>query len=73
MLKWAIILAVIALIAGALGFTGDVMVSGQPLKDWGLHLIDVNLEMGDLNALVARQAKAYAERQDLSHGVQAPH
>ncbi|WP_395444803.1 DUF3089 domain-containing protein [Caulobacter sp. UC70_42] len=42
--------------------TGDVMVAGQPLKDWGLHLIDVNLEMGDLNALVARQAKAYAGR-----------
>lgn len=42
--------------------TGDIMVGGQVLKDWGLHLIDVNLEMGDLNALAARQAKAYAGR-----------
>lgn len=41
---------------------GDIMVGSQTLKDWGLHLIDVNLEMGDLNALVARQAKAYAGR-----------
>lgn len=42
--------------------TGDVVVMGNVLKDWGLHLIDVNVEMGDLNALVARQAKAYAGR-----------
>ena len=41
---------------------GDIMVGSQTLKDWGLHIIDVNLEMGDLNALVARQAKAYAGR-----------
>jgi hypothetical protein len=39
--------------------TGDVVVAGNILKDWGLHLIDVNVEMGDLNALAARQAKAY--------------
>lgn len=42
--------------------TGDVVVGGNVLKDWGLHLIDVNLTMGDLNALVDRQAKAYAGR-----------
>ncbi len=42
--------------------TGDVVVAGTVLKDWGLHLIDVNLEMGDLIALVDRQAKAYAGR-----------
>lgn len=42
--------------------TGDVVVGGGVLKDWGLHLIDVNLQMGDLNALVDRQAKAYAGR-----------
>lgn len=40
--------------------TGDVVVGGQVLKDWGLHLIDVNVQMGDLNALVARQARTYA-------------
>ena len=42
--------------------TGDIMVIGRPLKDWGLHLIDVNLAMGDLVALVGEQAKAYAAR-----------
>ncbi|HJV43061.1 DUF3089 domain-containing protein [Caulobacter sp.] len=42
--------------------TGDILVGGNVLKDWGLHLIDVNLEMGDLVALVDRQAKAYAAK-----------
>lgn len=42
--------------------TGDVVVGGAVLKDWGLHLIDVNLEMGDLVALVDRQAAAYAAK-----------
>lgn len=42
--------------------SGDVVVAGNVLKDWGLHLIDVNLEMGDLVALADRQAKAYAGR-----------
>ncbi|MBO9545978.1 DUF3089 domain-containing protein [Caulobacter sp.] len=43
--------------------TGDIVVPGMGLlKDWGLHLIDVNLEMGDLVALADRQAKAYAGR-----------
>lgn len=43
--------------------TGDIVLpGGAVLKDWGLHLIDVNLEMGDLVALADRQAKAYAGR-----------
>ena len=42
--------------------TGDVVAGGQTLKDWGLHLIDVNLAMGDLVALAERQAKAYAAK-----------
>jgi hypothetical protein len=33
------------------------------LKDWGLHLIDVNLEMGDLNG---RWSKAYGQAKALS-------
>jgi len=41
---------------------GDINVGGMILKDWGLHLLDVNLQMGDLVALVDRQAKAYAGR-----------
>lgn len=39
--------------------SGDVVVGPVTLKDWGLHLIDVNLQMGDLVALAGRQAKAY--------------
>jgi hypothetical protein len=39
--------------------TGDILVGGMILKDWGLHLIDVNEQMGDLTALVGRQSKAY--------------
>ena len=29
---------------------------------WGLHLVDANLALGDLEALVRRQAAAYARR-----------
>jgi len=39
---------------------GDLLVLGQPLKDWGLHLVDVNLAMGDLVSVVGEQSKAYA-------------
>ena len=28
--------------------TGDIVVMGHVLKDWGLHLIDMNLTMGNL-------------------------
>lgn len=41
---------------------GDIVVAGFTLKDWGLHLIDVNLTMGDLVALVDRQAAAYGAK-----------
>lgn len=41
---------------------GDILVLGQPLKDWGLHMIDVNLTMGDLVAVVGEQAKTYAKQ-----------
>jgi hypothetical protein len=42
---------------GVLG--GDVSLGGVVLKDWGLHLIDMNLALGDLVALVGRQAEAW--------------
>ncbi len=42
--------------------TGDVVVDGKTLDDWGLHLIDVNLAMGDLIHVVGEQAKAWARR-----------
>lgn len=38
---------------------GDLVVGGQPLADWGLHLIDVNIVMGNLLALVQRQGAAW--------------
>jgi pimeloyl-ACP methyl ester carboxylesterase len=39
--------------------SGDVVANGQVLADWGLHLIDVNLAMGNLVDLVERQGKAW--------------
>ena len=41
---------------------GDVKVGPIVLKDWGLHLIDVNLAMGDLVDLVGTQSQAYLAR-----------
>ena len=35
---------------------------GKPLANWGLHLIDVNLAMGNLLDLVEAQSKAYRSR-----------
>jgi len=39
--------------------TGDLVVNGQMLPEWGLHLVDVNLAMGNLVDLVGQQAKAF--------------
>jgi len=38
---------------------GDVVVGGKVQADWGLHLIDVHLVMGDLLDLVRSQTRAY--------------
>jgi DUF3089 family protein len=38
---------------------GDLVAGGQVLTDWGLHLIDVNLTMGNLVDIVAQQARAW--------------
>jgi pimeloyl-ACP methyl ester carboxylesterase len=43
---------------------GDVIVGGQILKDWGLHLIDANLAMGDLVDIVRQEGAAWVT----SHG-----
>jgi hypothetical protein len=40
---------------------GDVQVGPTILKDWGLHLIDMNVAMGDLVMLADAQAKAWAK------------
>ena len=39
--------------------TGDVMTNGQVNAGWGLHLIDVNLAMGNLVDIVREQGKAH--------------
>jgi len=41
---------------------GDLSIGAQPATDWGLHLIDVNLAMGNLVKLVGTQAAAYLAR-----------
>ena len=38
---------------------GDVMVMGRPDPNWGLHLVDMNIAMGDLVGIVEAQAKAW--------------
>ncbi len=38
---------------------GDVVTNGQVQANWGLHLIDVNLAMGNLLDLVDVQSKTY--------------
>jgi len=38
---------------------GDVVVNGATLKDWGLHLIDMPVEMGNLVSLSEYQAASW--------------
>jgi hypothetical protein len=38
---------------------GDVVQNGQVNAAWGLHLIDANLEMGNIADLVGQESKAY--------------
>ncbi len=38
---------------------GDVMFNGAVLKDWGLHLLDMPVSMGNLVELADAQAKAW--------------
>jgi len=42
--------------------TGDISVAGLVLRQWGLHLIDVNLAMGNLVDIVGQQAAAWQKR-----------
>ncbi|HEX4949223.1 MAG TPA: DUF3089 domain-containing protein [Blastocatellia bacterium] len=41
---------------------GDVVTNGQVQANWGLHLIDVNVAMGNLVEIVGQQAKAYLKK-----------
>jgi hypothetical protein len=42
--------------------TGDVRAGTLILRNWGLHLIDMNVAMGDLVDLAGRQAEAWAKK-----------
>jgi hypothetical protein len=39
--------------------TGDIGVGTNVLANWGLHLIDVNLAMGNLLDIVSQETKTY--------------
>lgn len=41
---------------------GDVVAGGNVMKDWGLHLIDAHVAMGNLVDVVAQQSKAYLKK-----------
>jgi DUF3089 family protein len=41
---------------------GDLLANNQPNAAWGLHLLDVNLTLGNLVDIVGQQAKAYASK-----------
>ncbi len=47
--------------------TGDVVANGIVLADWGLHLIDVNLAIGNLVDIVGQQSKAYLATNNKGH------
>ena len=40
--------------------TGDIVANGQLLSNWGLHLVDMNVAMGNLVDIVGQQAKVWA-------------
>ncbi|MDY6944140.1 MAG: DUF3089 domain-containing protein [Pseudomonadota bacterium] len=42
--------------------SGDVVANGQVLKDWGLHLIDAHVAMGNLLDVVAQESQAYLKK-----------
>jgi hypothetical protein len=41
---------------------GDIGAGANVLANWGLHLVDVNLVMGNLVDIVGKQSKAYASK-----------
>ncbi len=45
---------------------GDVVVGGRMLKEWGLHLVDMPVAMGNLVELSDAQAKVWAGKQPIS-------
>jgi pimeloyl-ACP methyl ester carboxylesterase len=41
---------------------GELRVAGRPLESWGLHLLDVNIALGNLVQIVREQSRTYARR-----------
>lgn len=41
---------------------GDIVVNDRTLDDWGLHLVDMNVVMGNLLALVRQQGAAWVSK-----------
>ena len=41
---------------------GDVYAGSNILRNWGLHIVDINLVMGNLLDVLAEQGKAYLKR-----------
>ncbi|HEX8669306.1 MAG TPA: DUF3089 domain-containing protein [Allosphingosinicella sp.] len=39
---------------------GDLVIGGRAMREWGLHLAEMNLAQGDLIALVEAQAEAFS-------------
>jgi pimeloyl-ACP methyl ester carboxylesterase len=50
---------------------GDVIVGGEVQADWGLHLVDANLNMGNMVVLVGEESKAYLAKPDASKHAEA--
>jgi hypothetical protein len=48
--------------ARASDIQGDVLLDGKPQANWGLHLVDANLTIGNLSDLVGEQTQAYLAR-----------
>ena len=41
---------------------GDLMLNNEVRPEWGLHLIDVNVALGNLLDIVGQQAESYQSR-----------
>jgi hypothetical protein len=41
---------------------GDVIIGGQVQKDWGLHLLDANMAMGNLVDIVRQEGEAWTAK-----------
>jgi hypothetical protein len=43
--------------------SGDLILGGELVREWGLHLVDVNLVLGDMVDMVRAQGAAYMDAQ----------